>query len=366
MIRLAHVLNLSGATGGSQQATTLLDTWGEYDDLEPWGVQATNLGSPENFVSEPNEDRDYPIMYPKNIQDGLREIDPDVTLVHGFSPKLNRQLRELSEDRSFEGTFALRNGMNLYEHWGMALKHQNHEKLTHQVTELDWYDLIVCPTQAVVERTQLMYGERCPELTYIPNGIKRDDYVPSSFMLDDELKVVLASRGGPNDFLLAPMIAVARILGDGDIPMSLEVFGACHPTLSTALHEIAGAYDDIDIRGFVDHSAIRSRMETADVVCVPSVSQQAVPLVAVEGLAAGNVVICGDFHEANEESALIQVPVAHPPAWHDALTDVYDDPDDAREWIRTGIERAADYEVHRIIEEGYLPAFRDLVDDEVR
>lgn len=399
-IRLAHIGNLTGSGGGGIQAARLLEAWTEYGRLEPWGVQATNLNSPENFVTR---ERAYPIMYPSTVADGLREIDPDVVLVHGFSPDMNDQLRQCAgreraddadadagadedgdadadadadgggdageggiggggED-ALDAKWVLRNGMNLYEHWAMSLRHENHRKLTHQVTELDWYDLVVCPTRAAAERQQLFYGPRCPDLCYIPNGIRRDEYVPSSFMLDDELLIVTVSRCGPNDFLLSPLLAVAKILSDETVPVRMEVFGAAHPTLSTAMHEIAGAYDDIVIRGFADQAIVRSRMEQADVVCVPSISHQAVPQAAVEGMAAGNVVLCGDFYETHEEQALVRVPVAHPPAWYKAITDVYEDPDDAREWIRRGIERAADYDIERVVETGYLPAFEALVGD---
>lgn len=359
-IELAHVANITAGTGGGGvQATQLLEQWVETDGIEPWGVHATNLNSPENLTSRK---REYPIMYPSSVDQGIREIDPDVVFVHGFSPQLNRQLRDLAAEDDIDAKFVLRNGMNLYEHWGMALRHNNHQKLTHQITEFDWYDLIVCPTQAAAARTQLFYGERCPDLSYIPNGIHRSAYVPSSFMLEDTLKVITVSRGGPNDFLLAPLLAVARIAAEGEIPIEMQVFGASHPALSTAMHEIAEAYDAITIAGYIEHDRVRDHLEVADVVCVPSVSHQAVPQAAIEGLAAGNVVLCGDFFETHEEDALIRVPVAHPPAWHEAITDVHDDPDDAREWIRGGIERAADYDIERIVQEGYLPAFRELVE----
>lgn len=356
-IRLAHIYNHQAAGGGNAQATTLLEEWAQTDEIDPIGVHAANLGSPESFISE---ELAYPLMYPSSIEDGLREIDPDLIFVHGFSPELNSRLKGLHEADDFESTFVLRKGMNLFEHWGLIFDHNNHKKITHQVTEFGWYDCIVCPTKHTQERVSLCYADDAPRLAYIPNGIRNNEYVPSSYMKDGKLEVITVSRGGPNEFLLSPLLAVARLGDRDDIDVELRMFGANFAGIDRAVKSLASDYDHISVNGWVDHDQLRSGLEASDVVCVPSISHQAVPLAALEGMAAGNVVLTS-FPEADEEPALIKVPATHPPAWHQAITDAHEDPDDARDVVREGIERAADYDVKRIVHEGYIPVFEELV-----
>lgn len=356
---LAHIYNHDGTGGGNKQASLLLRAWAATDDIDPIGVHAANLNSPENFVSDELE---YPLMYPSNIGDGLREIDPDIVFVHGFSPVLNDLLREVKESGDTDAKFVCRKGMNLYEHWGLIFKDRNPRKITDQVTALDWYDCIVCPTIHVRDRISMFYGGDCPQLAYIPNAINRDQYVPSSFMADGTLRVMTASRGGPNDFLLSPLLAVARLLDGPDIPVKLEMYGANFDPIDQVIRSLAADYDDIEVAGYHPREQVKHRMEAADIVCVPSISHQAVPLAAVEGLAAGNIVLAS-FPEADEEEAIIKMPATHPPAWYEAIKDAYEDPDDAREWVRKGIEAAARYDVSTIVNDGYLPVFEDLLDE---
>lgn len=354
-IVLAHVFNANSVDGGNNQATTLLDAWTRHPDIDPIGVHAANLQSPENFITH---EWDYPVMYPSRVDDGLREIDADIVFVHGFSPQLNSLIREYAEDS--DAVFVLRKGANVFEHWGLVFDHKQPEKITHQITEFDWYDCIVCPTIHARDRISLCYADDTPRLAYIPNGIRREDYVPSSFMRDGTLKVTTVSRGGPNEFLLSPLLAVARLLDEGDVPVELDMYGANFEQIDMTIRSLAADYDDIAVNGYVEHDEVRRALEASDVVCVPSVSQQAIPLAALEGMAAGNIVLTS-FPEADEEDALIRLPVTHPPAWHDAITDAVEDPEDAREWIRRGIERAADYDVSHIVNDGYIPVFRELV-----
>lgn len=356
-IRICHVLNWTASGGGSGQAKTLLDGWNAHPELEAWAIHASNLGSPENFVSD---DPGYPVMFPANMADGIREIDPDIVFVHGYSPELNQNLRELSEGDDVDAAFILRKGMNMFEHWlgGAADARQ----IVHQITNLGWYDAVICPTQAVGERMHLMYGDDSPTLAYVSNAIKRDEYVPSSYLSDGWLKIVTASRGAPNNMLLSPLLAVARIIDNEEFPVKLDMYGASSGQHDAVMQSLADGFDDINVYGYVDHDELKMQMEASDVVCVPSISHQAVPLAAVEGMAAGNVVLTS-FPEAQEEEALINVPATHPPAWREAIRDAYDDPEDAREWVTTGIERAALYDVDTVVEEGYLPVFRQVLDD---
>lgn len=358
--RLAHVYNHLGGGGGANQARTLLRGWGDHG-IDAWGVHAANIGAPESFISEK---LDYPLMYPSDLQDGLRELEPDVVFVHGYSDQLNEMLKDLSDADDFDAKFVLRKGMNLLEYWLGTPADGNPAKVTQQVSNLDWYDLIICPTHAVAERTQLCYGDGCPPLYVVPNAIDRDEYVPSSFMQNGWLHVITASRIAPNNYILSPLLAALRIIEEGTFPIKLDVCGPANQPLGEVIGGLAEEHDEITLHGKLDHDEMRTYMETADVVAIPSLSHQAVPLAAVEGMAAGNVIL-GSFHEAHEEPAIVHVPAAHPPAWYDALTDAYADPDDAREWVRKGIENAANYDVERVIGDGYLPVFDDLLAEEM-
>lgn len=358
--KLAHVYNHLATAGGANQARTLLRGWVDHG-IDAWGVHAANSGAPESFVSR---ELDFPLMYPADLTDGLRELDPDVVFVHGYSDQLNTMLKALSESDDFDAKFVLRKGMNLLEYWLGTPADGNPAKVTQQVSNLGWFDLIICPTHAVAERTQLCYGNDTPPLYVVPNAIERDQYVPSSFMGSGWLHVVTASRIAPNNYILAPMLAALRIIDEEAFPLKLDICGPANQPLGSVIRGLAEEYDEITVHGNLDHDEMRTRMEAADVVAVPSISHQAVPLAAVEGMAAGNIVL-GSFHEANEEPAMIHLPVAHPPAWYDALVDAYEDPDDAREWVRKGIENAANYDVEHVITEGYLPVFEDLLAEEM-
>lgn len=353
-MRLAHIHNVNGPGGGTVSAQNLLEEWHEHG-IEAWAVHAANTNYAETFVSEELE---YPVMYPSRLEDGLRELDPDIVFVHGFSPALNEQLRGLAESDDFDAVFVLRKGMNLLEAWlGRAA-----DRAISQVRELGWYDCVICPTEAASERMSLMYGGGCPRLAYVPNGIDREAYVPTSFMQDGFLRVITVSRLAPNNFLLSPLLAVMAALQDEMFPVKLDIFGPANNAAANMVRSLAEGFEDISVHGKVEHDALREQLEQADVVCVPSMSHQAVPLAAVEGMAAGNVVL-GSFYEAHEEDAIVYVPAAHPPTWLEVLSDIYDDPDDAREHVTDSIERAAAYDVSGVVADGYLPVFEDLLDD---
>jgi glycosyltransferase involved in cell wall biosynthesis len=355
-MRVAYVFNDTASGGGSVQARTLIEGFHEHG-IDVWGVQAINLNSPETFVSE---ERGYPMVYPSTLADGLKEIEPDIVFVHGFSPELNSQLRDLSED--LDAQFILRKGMNLLEHWFAAPSNGNPEKITCQVSGFDWYDCIVCPTEMAAERVSLIYRDNTPQLAHVPNAIDRESYVPTSYMQNGWLHVVMASRVCPNNYTLAPLLAVCQIMDSGSFPVKLDVFGNANGPLDSAIRGISEDYDNIEIHGHVPGEQVRETMEQSDVVCVPSFSHQAVPLAALEGMAAGNVVL-GSFPEAQEEQSIIRVPPSHPPAWKDAISDAYHDEGDARDIVSRGIEAAAEYNIEGIIEQGYKPVFEQITDD---
>lgn len=357
-IEIAYVFNLDGKGGGSSQARTLIHEFIRRDSLEVTAVHAADTNIPQNVVTH---DRSYPVMWPTTIEDGLTDLDPDIVFVHGYGPKLNDRLSTLKDDGDVDATWVMRYGVNLFENWSLSPTRDSTDVryITDHLVNFDWYDCLICPSKTAAERAKHFYGDDCPTLAHIPNGIKRSAYAPTTFMADDQLRVLSVSRAGPNDFLLSPVWAVVRLAAD--YPVSMEVLGAGWPGPIGSVKSLAEETPALSYEGYVDSDTVRTHMEMADVVCVPSVSQQAVPLAALEGMAAGNLVLAGDFPTAHEEDALIRVPTPHPPAWHEAIEDALEDPDDAREWVQKGIEAARRYDVRSIVEEGYLPVFEELV-----
>jgi glycosyltransferase involved in cell wall biosynthesis len=357
MSHIAYIFNAAGKGGGNRQAETLIHAFARHDAVDVTGVHAADTNIPENVVTE---EYGYSLMFPSTIEDGIIDLDPDIVFVHGYGPDLNHRLRELSEGDDVDAEWVMRYGSNLFENWALAPTREDNDVryITDHLWGFDWYDCLICPSEVVAERCRHFYGDDCPELAYVPNGIKRSAYAPSTFMADDELKVLTVSRAGPNDFLISPVWAVVRLAAQ--YPISIDVLGAGWPGPIGSIKKIAEQTEAVNYRGYVDSDTVRSYMELADVVCVPSVSQQAIPLAALEGMAAGNLVLVGTFPASQEEDALITVSVPHPPDWHEALKDALEDPDDAEEWIQQGVENVREYDVRRIVADGYIPIFEDL------
>lgn len=120
--------------------------------------------------------------------------------------------------------------------------------------------------------------------------------------------------------------------------------------------------DEVRIVGHIPKEEVKIHLEHVDVVCIPSVSQQAVPTIAVEAMAAGNVVLCSQFHTVNEAAALIRLPMDHVPSWYQALKDVHDDPQDANDIVREGLDSSKDHDVEQVVTGAYLPMLTMLVD----
>lgn len=347
MIRVAHLWDTRGVDGAVSNASRLSRAFDKRDEIDLVAMHLNGTGYPENFwTAEP----EYLVCYPKSVEDGLDEIEPDVVLVHAFSPSLNEWLGDNADP---DTTLIYRVGANTLEQWLY-----DPGRVPPIIDGLDVFDGLVAPSYAAAERLKLNYGDRTPHLAVAPCTIDYRNYAPTPFMEDGTLRIVMASRMAPNNFILGPLLAARRLADEIDIEMRI-LGGGLDPHVQ-AVGSIAEGMDEVELLGHQPARRVREELEWADVACVPSISQQAVPTVAVEAMAAGCVVLCAPFTTTNDESALIRVPIDHPPAWYDALSDVAESPDDANDLIRQGLEAASEYDTNEVVKEAYLPTFEML------
>lgn len=354
-MRVAYVASFGGDSGATTHALALLEEFAGLDDLDVWGVQCVETGWPEPFVSE--DAYPYPVVFPNTIREGLELVDPDIVYVHVFNMEMLSAMREMKG--SLDAKWIYRFGSNLFEHWVSRATGAEPGFLTYMVEEFDWFDALFCPSHAVIEQLQLYYGSDVPRLAYVSNGVPIERYSPTPLMDDGHLNVLTASRIAVSSFIPAPVVAMRRL--SAEIPCSMRILGDSLPPLEDSLRLLISDMDAVDIGGFRNRDAVRRHMERADVVCIPSVSHTAVPMVAIEAMAAGCVVLTADYVVADEEPAMVQVPLDHAPAWYEMLNQVYDDPEAARETVRDGLEAAKAHDV-RTVAPTYVDLFRELLD----
>lgn len=357
-MNLVYITSINKPSGAGTHAKIAMHQLNEAADIDVTAMQGQQTGYPETFR---HTETPVPWVFPHNVEEALIELDPDVVIVHLFNTRLYRILRQVKAESDVDAVWILRNGTNLAEQW-LTRPYQPRELASAAtlVAHLDWFDAIMCPSKAMVEKIRLYYGDDSPELLYIPNPINLKRYVPTTFMQDGTLKILTASRLVPTNFVAAPLIAMRRLHSEIDCQMT--ILGGGEDSLMNELVELRGDMDAVEMPGQVDRDTAITYMEHADVVCVPSFSQSAVPYAALEAMAAGNVVLTGSYPVAYEEEALIRLPVGHPPRWYEAIKDAHDDPEDASEWVRKGLTAALDYDAQQVIHEALVPALRRLVD----
>lgn len=348
-MKLAYMSNLRAADGTKTNADRLCAEFHSRDGIDVTALHIQGTGLPENLrTTKPG----YETLYPRSFREGIEEADPDVVLIHGFNADMIEYLEEMDDDRAY----VFRDGINVMENWLSLYGTPDPRTITTPIQKLDLFDGVFAPSQAAAERLDFIYGPECPHLAVAPCVIDYEDYVPSPWMQDDTFQVVTASRVAPNNYILAPILAVRRLTREReDLDVELHILGGADEPYERVIGQLADGMEEVDFQGHIDPDGTRLYLQAADVVCVPSVTQQAVPTVAVEALAAGSVVLSGGYRTAGEEEMLVQVPVDHPPVWFDALVDAVDSPDDAKQRVRDGLEAARTYDVERVVDEAYIP-----------
>lgn len=348
---LAYMSNLRAADGTKTNADRLCTAFDSRDGIHLSAIHIQGTGLPETLrTTQPG----YETLYPRSFREGIEVTDPDVVLIHGFNADMIEYLEDYADDD--DRVYVFRDGINVMENWLALYGTPDPRTITTPIRKLDLFDGIFAPSRAAAERLDFIYGPDCPHLAVAPCVIDYEAYVPSPWMKDDTLRVVTASRVAPNNYILAPILAVRRLTREReDLDVELHILGGADEPYQQVVSQLADGMDEVDFSGHLDPDDARLYLQAADVVCVPSVTQQAVPTVAVEALAAGSVVLSGGYRTAGEEEMLVQVPVDHPPTWFDALADVVDSPDDARQRVRDGLDAARSYHVERVVDEAYLP-----------
>lgn len=355
MMRVAYLTDLLNAVGGGgSNANRLCIHFDEQDDIDLTAVHAPGTGAPENFWSAKTA---YLTLFPMTLRDGLDELDPDLVFVHSFNPGMMAYLEEYKEEHP-EKIIVYRAGINTLEQWLTLGRSGDVNRVTSPIGGLDFFDGIFAPSYAAAERIKLNYGDAAPHLAVAPCTVEYSQYVPTPFMDDGSLRVVMASRIAENNYALGPLLAVRRLSENLDIEM--KILSSGQPAYIRAIQSVAEEVDGVEIVGHVDYDDVTDYLNWGDVVCVPSVSQQAVPTIAIEAMAAGNVVLSTTYQAVQEEETIIRVPLDHPPAWYDALEDIAESPDEANERIRQGLDKAMEYDTGYVVEQSYKPMFELL------
>lgn len=356
MIRIAYLTDLLNMTGGGgSNADRLCRELHGRDGIDLTTVHSGGTGLPDHMW---NGEGDYLRLYPTSLSDGIDELDPDIVFVHSFNVRMFEWLADYADEHP-ETALVYRAGVNTVEQWLTLYQHQSPKRVTTPVGSLDAFDAIFAPSYAAAERIKLNYGDAAPPLIAAPCTIDYKSYAPTPFREDGTLRVVMASRIAPNTYALAPLLALRRLAEKYDIEM--EILSAGDSEYIQTVFSVADDIDAVEIVGNVAYEEVQGHLEWADVVCVPTAAQQAVPTVAVEAMAAGNVVLCAPFYAVNEEETLVRVPFDHPPAWYDALADIAGNRDDALDRIRAGLDAAAEYDTERVVTDAYMPIFHSLV-----
>lgn len=357
-MKVAYLTNLNSVGGGGTNADRLCRTFHELDEIEVVAVHAKGTDAPENFWTD---EFGYQALYPRSLKDAIEVTDPDIVFVHGFNVDMIEWLRDFSADDD-DRAYVWRNGVNTMEQWLTLYNHGSIQKVTTPVYDLDFFDAIFAPSHAAAERLSFNYGSSCPPISIAPCTIDYKKYVPGTFMEDDTLRIATASRVAPNNYILGPVLAARRLIEEEGFDVDMEIMSAGDRPYPAVIEAVAGEIDQIRIVGHLSPDRVQTHLEYADVVCIPSITHQAVPTVAIEAMAAGNVVMCSPFHTINEEDALIRLPMDHPPSWWQALKDVAEDRESALDTVRRGIHAAKDYDTRRVVREAYLPTFKLLSD----
>lgn len=352
-MELAYVTNLHGVSGASVNADRVCSYLATETDVDVTAVHSQSTGLPKPVETVTG---DYPQRWAPDLLDGLVDLDPDIVFVHSYNPDLLLELRGQAEvdDR----TWLWRHGASVAEQWLTLGHYRDADRVTSLVTDLSWFDGVFCPSKAAAMRLNLMYGADTPPMTVAPIVIEPEAYDPTPFLAGGTLRIVTASRVAANNYLLAPLLAARNLATEHDVEMRILSAGKEH--YREVVDRIAGDMEFVEIEGNLPPDDVIEHLEWSDVVCIPSYAHQSISTVAAEAMAAGNVVLAGQYQAVNEEESIIRVPVEHGPAWYAALQDVVDDPEDAQEWVDDGIAHAADYAVERVVEKAYLPQFHGL------
>lgn len=355
-MNLAYLTNLNAVDGTKTNADRLCREFDQRDEIDLTAVHIQATNAPENFWTD---ELGYEALYPRSFRKGIETVDPDIVLIHGYNVDMIDYLTDYAPED--DRIYVLRNGVNTMEQWLSLYSSGDPRRVAYTLSKFDVFDGVFCPSTAAAERLNFAYGSDTPHLAVAPCVIDYDQYAPSPFMDDGDLHVILASRMAPVNYTLGPILALQRLAVDDDASVKMQVLGGGDRPYREVIEMVTEEMPHVEVTGHLSPADAKAHMEAADVLCVPSVTQQAVPTTAVEGLAAGCVVVSGAYQSAYEEETMIRAPADHPPAWYEVLSDIIESPDEAVDRIQDGLEAAKQYDTARIVTEAYLPTFNLLL-----
>jgi colanic acid/amylovoran biosynthesis glycosyltransferase len=165
-----------------------------------------------------------------------------------------------------------------------------------------------------------------------------------------------------------------RLLVERGVPVRYDLVGEVRPDLGDAAAErdrILGAIDDLELRdrvrlhGRLPSSAVRDRIQEADILLQPSVTE-GIPTTVLEAMACGLPVVvtdCGGVREAvTDAEAGLVVPPRDPEAIAAALEALWRDPELRERMGRAGRARVESRFALRDQVESFLALYRELID----
>ncbi len=128
----------------------------------------------------------------------------------------------------------------------------------------------------------------------IYNGVELDQFVPVQREFDGRLRLLVAGRVSEDKGIHTAIMAVKTLVSQGVTGISLDIVGAGPDSYLDHLRSLivsGGVESFVQLRDWVDRSAMPCLMANSDVLILPSVYPEALPRVALEAMAAGLVVV---------------------------------------------------------------------------
>lgn len=155
-------------------------------------------------------------------------------------------------------------------------------------------DLVVCVSRFVAERFLDGTGLPLPAVAVVHNGHDPDRFHPARRPAGRVPVVLFTGRLAPEKGPMALVNACVELARAG-VGLRLRVVGNAELSASSApdrferqvKHRASLLGDRVEFSPFVDRDAIGEVYRQADVLCVPSLCEDASPLVLTEGLASG-------------------------------------------------------------------------------
>lgn len=209
-------------------------------------------------------------------------------------------------------------------------------------------DLILAPsasTRRDILRELEVPDARAPRVVIVPEGVT-PDYKPGPRPKDRAEKIILyVGRSDPYKNLPRLVEALAGVRANG-VNARLRVVGSPDPRYPEAPRraEELGLQPWIDWTGYVTPEQLVREYQTADVFCLPS-RYEGFGLTLLEAMACGTPCVCSNIGSLPEVAgdAARKMDPAILPQLVEALTEVLTRPEIAEEYVRRGVQRAAQF-----------------------